>query len=134
MDQFARVVAAVLLASLGPMSGCSQLVVERYRYACSLSEADLAGYRDAFLVDFPAYSFEDFVDECDSGSAQGVLFRLTGAAQEPTGEVLAQARCVRYREPGAVDDDVFRCAGSQGRYELILEDARAYLNPLAAGA
>lgn len=134
MSGFTRVLAVVLLASLGSMSGCSQLVAEKYRYACGLSEADLAGYRDAFLADFTAYSFEGFVDECDSGSAQGVLLRLTGAAQEPTGEVLAQSGCVRYREPGAVDDDVYRCTGSHGRYELILEDARAYLNPLAAGA
>ncbi len=134
MSQFTRVLAAVVLASLVSMSGCSQLVVEKYRYACSLSEADLAGYRDAFVADFPAYLFEDFVNECDSGSAQGMVFRLSGAAQVPTGDELAQSGCARYREPGAADDDVYRCAGSQGRYELILEDVHAYLNPLAAGA
>ena len=134
MSGFTRVLAVVLLASLGSMSGCSQLVVERYRYACSLSEADLAGYRDAFAATFPAYSFEDFVNECDSGSAQGVVFQLAKGDTPPTDEAIARSGCVRFRERGAVDDVVYRCAGSSGNYELILEDVHAYVNPLAADA
>lgn len=124
-----RALACLLVAA--SLAACSYQGAERYRYACSLSEADLVGYRDAFLVSFPGFSFEDFVNECDSGSAKGVVFRLADGAHVPTGEAMTRSGCVRFRETGAVDDDVYRCTGSHGRYELILEDSRAYLNPLA---